>query len=270
MASSGESAGMERSDTSPEDLRLRDVLQRLVENRGWMGAATALGVNYRTLVANMKTGRISRRMRQAVQEFEAGIEPDESPDLDGSRGSGGRAETVAQQMETLVGEVGHLAEIVEAQADLLQELGRRVAGLEEVARQGTEENVEPTADEGLPDELHPPEQEQELARGGVVTLEPQPDEERTFGPAAAVLVAEWRKLRGRHRNLKGADRARAEVRLCELMLTLMKKYDLTLPPHTEPLRGPERAAYLRRLGKQLAEAHERFVKAAPRQSLRSR
>ena len=39
-----------------------------------------------------------------------------SPDLEGSRGSGGRTETVAQQIETLAGEVGHLAEMVEVQA----------------------------------------------------------------------------------------------------------------------------------------------------------
>ena len=38
----GESAGMERSDTGPEDLRLREVLQQLVQDRGWTGAAGPL------------------------------------------------------------------------------------------------------------------------------------------------------------------------------------------------------------------------------------
>ena len=80
----------------------------MVEYRGRMRAATALGVNYRTVAKNLEAGSLSRRMRRALHEFEAGLEPAESPDLDGSRSSGGRTETVAQQMETLAGEVGHL------------------------------------------------------------------------------------------------------------------------------------------------------------------
>ena len=113
---------------SPEDLRLWEVLQQLVEYRGRMRAATALGVNYRTVAKNLEAGSLSRRMRRALHEFEAGLEPAESPDLDGSRSSGGRTETVAQQMETLAGEVGHLAEMVEAQGGQLQELGRTSGG----------------------------------------------------------------------------------------------------------------------------------------------
>ena len=114
--------GWNRPIPVSEDLRLLEVLQQLVEDRGPVGAAKALGVNYRTVVANVKAGSLSRHMRRAVQEFEAGLEPAESPDLDGSRGSDGRAQTVAQQMKTLAGEVGHLAEMVEAQ-------GRPIAGV---------------------------------------------------------------------------------------------------------------------------------------------
>ena len=93
------------------------------------------------MVGNLEAVSLSRRIRRALQEFEAGLEPAESPDLDGSRGSDGQTETVAQQMETLAGELGRLAEMVEAQGGQLQELGRRVAGLEDVARERTAGNA---------------------------------------------------------------------------------------------------------------------------------
>ena len=258
MGADVESTGMEQADTRPEDLRLFEVLQQLVEYRGRMRAATALGVNYRTVVKNLDAGSLSRRMRRALQEFEAGPGPAESPELDGSRESDGRAQTVAQQMETLAGEVAHLAEMVEAQGGQLQELGRRVAGLEDIVRGRTAGDVEP--DEGEAGEWRPPEREQGMPDAGLVTVEPQPDEEHAFGPAAG-LVAEWRNLRASLPNRRGVDRARAEERWWELTLLLMEKYHLTLPPNTERLRGPEREDYLRRLRERLAQVRAQRVTA---------
>ena len=80
-----EPTDMERANRSQEDLRLWDVLQELVEDRGPVRAATALVVNYRTVVGNLEAGSLSRRMRRALQEFEAGLAPAESPDLDGTQ-----------------------------------------------------------------------------------------------------------------------------------------------------------------------------------------
>ena len=132
-------------------------------------------------------------MRRAVQEFEAGLEPAESPDLDGSRGSGGRTETVAQQMETLAGEVEHLAEMVEAQGRPIAGVGSESGGTGGRRQERTAGNVGLAVDEGVAGEWRPPEREQGLPDAGLVTVDPQPDEEHAFGPAAA-LVAEWRDL----------------------------------------------------------------------------
>ena len=255
-----ESTAMERAVTSPEDLRLWQVLLQLVEDQGRVGAAKALAVNYRTLVANVKAGSLSRHMRRAVQQFEARPEPSESPNRDG-------AEAAAQQMETLAGQIAHLSEMVEAQAGLLQELGQRVAGLEEVARERTAGNVEPTLGESVPSEWRPPEREEGLPFAGVVTVDPQPDEEHAFGPAAG-LVAEWRELRASLRNRSGVDRARAQERGLELELLLMERYQLTLPPHTEQLLGSEREDYLRRRRGQLAQARRQRITAERRETLR--
>ena len=213
-----------------------------------------------TVVGNLVAGSLSRRMRRALREFEAGLEPAESPDLDGSRGSNGRTETVAQQMETLAGEVGHLAEMVEVQGRQLQELGRRVAGLEDVAREWTTGNVGPAVDEGVAGEWRPSEREQGLPDAGVVTVDPQPDEEHAFGPAAG-LVAEWRNLRTGLPNRRGVDRARAEERWWELGVILMDRYHLTLPPNTERLCGSEREDYLRRLRELLTQVRGQRVTA---------
>ena len=260
MGADVESTGMERADTRPEDLRLFEVLQQLVEYRGRMRAATALGVNYRTVAKNLEAGSPSRRMRRALQEFEAGSGPAESPDLDGSRGSDGRDQTVAQQMKTLAGEVAHLGEMVEAQGGQLQELGRRVAGLDDVTRERTTGNVGPAVDVDVAGEWRPPERGQGLPDAGVVTVEPQPDEEHAFGPAAG-LVAEWRNLRTDLPNRRGVDRARAEERWWELGVLLMARYHLTLPPNTERLRGPEREDYLRRLRERLTQVRGQRVTA---------
>ena len=52
-----------------DDALLLDLLDALVDDRGRTAAARALGVNYRTLVNCYDSRRVSRRMRQALEEF---------------------------------------------------------------------------------------------------------------------------------------------------------------------------------------------------------
>ena len=52
---------------STGDERLWTVFQGLVNDHGRTRAARVLGVNYRTVVANLEAGRLSRRMRSALQ-----------------------------------------------------------------------------------------------------------------------------------------------------------------------------------------------------------
>ena len=127
MGAEGEPTGEESTGGSEDNTRLLEV-QQLVDDRGRVAAAEALGVNYRTVVANLEAGRLSRRMRTAVQQFEkAEPEPAGSSEPEEAGQSADQAETVEQGMEALLGEVHQLRETVEEQADQLQELGRRVA-----------------------------------------------------------------------------------------------------------------------------------------------
>ena len=152
-----------------------------MEARGRTAAADALGVNYRTVVANLDAGRLSRRMRTAVQRFER-AESEEAEDTRSTGKSEDTSQTAEPRVNVLTEEVRQLCETMQSQAGELEELGRP-----------------PRRANGLPD-------------AGVVTLEPQTDEEHAFGPVAG-LMAEWRELRtGGARRGSTVDQAKAEER----------------------------------------------------------
>ena len=98
---------------------------------------------------------------------------------------------------------------------------------------------------------------------GVVTLEEQSDEEHAFGPAAP-LVAEWRRTRAR----MGAgsvgsriNRAVAAARRWELEAEMLRDWQLTLPPETQPLDDSRRHDQLRWRDDALAEARRELSRA---------
>jgi hypothetical protein len=144
-------AGAGQDGGSTEDERLWTVFQGLVDDHGRTRAARVLGVNYRTVVANLEAGRLSRRMRSALQAYQ------------------------------------------ESEAEQPEETGRRVAGPEE-AREKPDPGPRPGVEVSVEGEWRSPGGAYGLPDASVVTLEPQPDEEHAFGPAAG-LVAEWRELR---------------------------------------------------------------------------
>ena len=87
-------------------------------------------------------------------------------------------------------------------------------------------------------------------------MEEQPDEEHAFGPAAP-LVAEWREIRTRMGDgLAGnrVERTMAAVRRWELESEMLRDWQLTLPPETQPLDDSRRHDQLRWREEALAEA----------------
>ena len=70
MSAEGGPAGAGQHGGSAEDERLWTVLQGLVDDHGRTGAARVLGVDYRTVMTNLEAGRLSRRMRSAVQAYQ--------------------------------------------------------------------------------------------------------------------------------------------------------------------------------------------------------
>ena len=254
-----------------EDAPLLDLLDALVDGRGRVAAAEALGVNYRTVARCQQSRRVSRRMRQVLQEFRDSQDAgDGGPGIVAGDGAGEDAgETPQDRAAVLEEENRELRETVETQAEELEALQRRVAELEERARPpGGADAVD--GGQGQPEDWPPPRRGHGIPDAGVVTLEAQPDEAHAFGPAAP-LVAEWRETRARM--IDGApgsrvDRAVAAVRRWKLEVEMLEGFRLTLPPDTEPLDESRRKEHVRWREEALAEARRELAKAERVQLLR--
>ena len=240
------------------DEPLLDLLDALVNDRGRVAAAEALGVNYRTMMACYDSRRVSRRMRKALEEFRGAGTEAGGTEVD-SDGAADEVETLRQRVAELEEEARGLRGLVETQACQLEELGRRVAHLVSEAQQRGES--EPVVGDDQPSVWRPPRRRHGLPDAGVVTLEEQPDEEHAFGPAAP-LVTEWRKLRSGVEALGSrVDRARAVMRRWELEVAMLEDFRLTLPPETEPLNASRREDHVRWRQEALAAARRELGKA---------
>ena len=235
-----------------QDAQLWDLLTGLVRDRGRVGAAKTMGVNFRTLAASVDSGRLSPRMRRALGEVvkAGGARPGETEE---------RVEELGRRVGAVEEEVGALNETVEAQAKQLEYLERRLEKLEESGS----EAAEPETGVGEEDSSAwtPPKRAYGLPDAGVVTMEAQPDEAHAFGPAAE-LVFEWRRLRtgGADRRSR-VERARAEERRWELEVAMIGEFGLTLPPETEPLDESRRDDHLRWRRETLKQARRARVRA---------
>ena len=252
----------------------------LVSDRGRTAAARSLGVNYRTMMNCYDSRRVSRRMRQALQEFRdaGGVDGDVDPEVaDGDGAAGMEGETLEQRVAALEEENRGLREVVEGQTRQLEELTRRVAALGSSQEPGDDAEVVDAADADAHDDdrvadigqdWRPPRRRPGMPNRGVVTLEDQPDEQHAFGPAAP-LVAEWRKLRiGGGQAASRVDRAQAAVRRWELEAAMLGEFYLTLPPETHPLDDAKRADHVRWRRDALAEARRELGLARRMQLLR--
>ena len=102
-----------------------DLLDTLVDDRGRVAAAEALGVNYRTVARCQQSRRVSRRMRQVLQDT-----CDDAADIGAGDTVGDDAEeTVEYGSAALELENRTLREMVQAQAEEMEVLRRRVSEL---------------------------------------------------------------------------------------------------------------------------------------------
>ena len=240
--------------TRLSDDPLLDLLDALVNDRGKVAAAEALGVNYRTMAACHDSRHVSRRMRRALEEYRDAAIGD-GDDLGGDDAGDISEELVAleERVTALEQENRTLKETVEAQAEqLAQSEPQGGAPEDEERQQGGADASQVNC--GQSKEWRPPRRDHGMPDAGVVTLEEQPDEEHAFGPAAT-LVAEWRGLRtGDNTKSSRVDRATAAVRRWELEVAMLGDFGLTLPPETEPLDASRREDHLRWRRQALAAA----------------
>ena len=268
VCEAGQYPGIEPDAPLSDDLLL-DLLDALVNDRGPTGAAEALGVNYRTVSRCQQSRRVTRRMREVLAEFrDAPDAGDDGPGVGVGDGvEDGAGESRHGRMAELEQENRELRETVEAQAEELEALRRRVAEQEERWQPQTGDDVV-EGGQGHPEDWRPPRRRPGLPDAGVVTLDEQPDDEHAFGPAAP-LVAEWRRVRlaGQTPGSR-VEWAVAAVRRWELEVEMLRDFHLTLPPETDPLDGSRRKDHVRWREEALAEARRELGRAKRARLLR--
>ena len=254
--------GIDRSE-SIEDLhhlRLMALLDDLVRDKGPRRAAAELDVDHRTLAASLETGRLSRRMRMALnQALLAGAGSPAKEQRQRNNELAGRLERVERRVDELGQEMndglgavqGEVRDLRNEHAQALRRVEQRLSDVEGV-RAG-ERTGQGTAGSGNAggsgDRARLRREYPDLA-----TLEPAGDDEQVFG-AAWPLIQEWRQLRNTHPNRgKGLECLRDEERLMSVELALLEEHGLTLPPARFPLRGFDRSGQVNWRRKALDDA----------------
>ena len=244
-----------RSIEDLQHLRLTVLLEELVRDKGIMRAAGELNVDHRTLTAGLESGRLSRRLRGALEK--ALLEGGGSPAQEQRE----RNDALAGRVEKLEGQVNEMGEemsrglaavqdevkaLRDAQGQALQRIESRLAKVEGSGGDAEEEG-EPGGG-GTPNRESgggaQPRLRTRLRREfpELATLEPAEDDEEVFGGAWA-LIQEWRELKETHPSRgRGLDWLRRQERLLTVELALLEEHGLTLPPETYPLRGLDRGA----------------------------
>ena len=229
-------------------MRLMTLLDELVRDKGLKAAARLLELDQRTVEQSMRTGRLSRRVRQAVgRALQEGV--------------GSAAAKQRERNDSLEERLSEVEAKVESQAkshdELGKELRRRMAAVEGAVQglrrddgRGTgaghagagpsqadaEKPVEPAQGEKPPKK---PRARREYPT--LVTREPAEDDADVFGEAWP-LIARWRELKDAHPNDgKGFEWLARREKLLTVELQLLEHHGMTLPPEKQPLHGLDRS-----------------------------
>ncbi len=227
-------------------MRLMTLLQELVRERGYKGAARVLEIDQRTVAESARTGRLSRRMREALERAL-------------QEGVGSAAARQRERNDALEERLGELENAVES---LGKEARRRLSKVEaKVDALGRDDNVntdttgaghagagpsqegDDGGEDGVSAHDKSPQSKSSMRREypDLVTLEPADDDEEVFGDAWSLIVR-WRALKESHPNDgKGFDWLMERERLLEMELELLEEHGMTLPPEKQPLHGLDRS-----------------------------
>ncbi len=225
-------------------LRLMALLQELVREKGYKGAARVLEIDPQTVTESAKTGQLSRRVRHSLERaLQEGI--------------GSAAERQRERNEALEARVDGLEQGHEAlekgQDELGKELRRRLAAIEgQVAApqrddsRGTGAGPQPEgfgmSESSASSQVRKPTPQSRMRREypDLVTRKAADDDEEVFGDAWPLIV-EWRTLKNTHPNEgKGLAWLAEKERLLVVELALLDTHGMTLPPEKRPLRGFDR------------------------------
>ena len=209
-------------------MRLMTLLQELVREKGYKGAARVLEIDQATVTESAKTGQLTRRVRQALER-----QRQRNEQLEEQVGKlESEVKGVAGEVETLGKEARRRLSAIEGEVAALRRAG---AG---PSRGGVDE-----AEGGASGQGRKPPSKPRVRREhpDLATREPAEDDEEIFGEAWPLIV-EWRELKDAHPNDgRGLAWLAARERLLVVELALLEEHGMTLPPEKQPLRGLDRS-----------------------------
>ena len=228
------------------DAQLLALLDDLVLTEGRLKAAQALGVNYRTLVKVVESGQLSRRMRDALErrqladrEATATLQRDEVRALAQRLAALEARVTAVERERRGSDDGGGDRPAASAPARRVPRL-KRGQGTRKIAKAGVTEKERHCWAYG------------DSSRFGVITEDPHPNEEVSYGPGMSAVV-EWRRLNRRREVGTKLDQVKVRERIMALEIAMIGDYELTLPPDTYSIHPSEREGYLRWRRRALAD-----------------
>ena len=218
-------------------MRLMALLQELVRDKGYKGASRVLETDQRTVAESAKTGRLSRRVRQALERaLQEGVGSAAARQRERNDKLEERVEALEKGHDSLGKEVRSRVAAVEGRVEALRRDGPQGTG---AGHAGAGPSQAEAGASGM-GRKPPPRPRLRREYPDLVTLEPAEDDEEVFGEAWPLIV-EWRELKATHANEgQGLDWLRTEERFLALELALLEEHGMTLPPARFPLRGFDR------------------------------
>ena len=233
-------------------MRLMTLLQELVREKGYKGAARVLEIDQATVTESAKTGQLTRRVRQALERaLQEGVgsaaerQRQRNEQLEERvEGVAGEVKGVAGEVETLGKETRRRLSAIEGEVAALRREGPQGTGAGHAGAGPSRGGVPTRAEGGASGQGRKPPSKPSMRREhpDLATREPAPMTTRRYSARAWPLIVEWRELKdGRPNDGKGLAWLAARERLLVVELALLEEHGMTLPPEKQPLRGLDRS-----------------------------
>ena len=219
-------------------LRLMALLHELVREKGNRGAASALGLDPRTVASCVKAGRLSWRVREALERgLQSGAGSAAARQRERNDALEGRIEEMEGKLRSGIEDVradvaGKVEALREEQAKAMRHVERRLVRLE--AGRSAQDGMERTSPTGAEPEPSKRRYVRPRTYPQLVTQEAEPDEDLVYGDATTAIV-EWRKVRAEFlKTGTTLDRTEVQEPMLELEIAIVGEHELTLPPASFP------------------------------------
>ena len=224
-------------------MRLMALLQELVRDKGYKGAARVLEIDPQTVTDSAKTGRLSRRVREALERaLQEGVGSAAERQRRRNEELEGRVEALEKGHDELGKEARRRLAAIEGDIGALRRDGPQGTGAGQAGAGPSPQGAGETTDGASGKGRNPPSRpSMRREYPDLATREPADDDDEIFGEAWPLIV-EWRALKDAHPSEgRGLAWLVAQERLLEMELALLEEHGMTLPPEKQPLRGLDRS-----------------------------